>query len=94
MLDKYFSSFGSASIAQIKKYKSLVETVKNFSFTLTSAKKKPMMTLEEQEFFKTYKETNNEVVAINVIVFLVRSGCIQALPNAGSVAVNHIESEI
>lgn len=53
-----------------------------------------MMTYEEQEFFKTYKETNNEVVAINVIVFLIKTGCIQTFPSQGSVQVNHIESEI
>lgn len=87
VLDKYFGSFYTAKHDQNKKYKSLVQTIAN----LSSTKK---MTQEEQEFFKTNAESKKQVVAINVILFLIKSGCIQISENVGQVLVNHVESEI
>jgi hypothetical protein len=95
-LDKYFASYSDAKIFDIKKIKSLIETIKNFSNNIIksmNAVKKTNHTYTPEDLYfsaQVYKEKNHdEIIAVNVYVFLVGSGCVETNPAAGSLLVEH-----
>ena len=93
----YMSSYERANIEQIKKIKSLVQTIKNFSaniFKSILALKKAnqiSFSAEELAFAKTkYRPAaHDEIVAVNAYVFLVGTGCLEVQPSTGSLHVIH-----
>jgi hypothetical protein len=92
----YMASYERANIEQIKKIKSLIQTIKNFSaniFKSILALKKANQistSAEELTFAKTkYKPAHDEIVAVNAYVFLVGKGCLEVQPNTGSLHVIH-----
>lgn len=95
-MDKYFVSFSDAKIFDIKKIKSLIETIKNFSNniirSMNATKKNNISYTPDDLFFSSqvYKEKlHDEIVAVNVYVFLVGTGCVETNPGAGSLLVEH-----
>ena len=96
VLDKCFISYFDAKISEIKKIKSLIETIKNFSNniikSMNSVKKVNQSYSQEDLYFssKIYQEKcHDEIIAVNVYVFLIGSGCVETNPAAGSLLVEH-----
>jgi len=97
VLDKYFLSYSDAKIFEIKKIKSLIETIKNFSNniikSMNAIKKNSNSHHDPEDLFfssQIYKEKHHdEIIAVNVYVFLVGSGCVETNPSAGSLFVIH-----
>ena len=91
----YMGSFVRANIEQIKKIKSLIQSIKNFSAnifkSMISLKKQTQVyTPDEIQFAKEqYSAQHDEIVAVNVYVFLVGTGCVKVEPNTGSLHLNH-----
>ena len=101
MLDRCFTSYLDAKISDIKKIKSLIDTIKNFSNTIiksmNSTKKTNQQYSQDDLYFssKIYQEKHHdEIIAVNVYVFLVGSGCVETNPAAGSLLVEHRLPEI
>jgi hypothetical protein len=79
----YMASFTRANIEQIKKIKSLIQSIKNFSANIFKSiisikKQTTLYAPEEIAFAKDGDHTqDDEIVAVNVYVFLVGTGCIE-----------------
>jgi hypothetical protein len=77
-LEVFFSSFKKANISNIKKGNKLISTLVNFSCNAWQKKysKKKNMHASELKFFEEVYAKNkaiyDEIVAINMLVFLVR----------------------
>lgn len=73
----------------------MIQSIKNFSAnifkSMISLKKQSILyTADEIQFAKdTYQSQHDEIVAVNVYVFLVGAGCVEVLPNTGSLNLNH-----
>jgi hypothetical protein len=78
-LEVYFLSFHKANISNIKKGKSLIQTIANFSGNLITKKKsktkKNLIASETRFLDEVYKKPyHDEIVAMNILIFLIKCG--------------------
>lgn len=73
----------------------MIQAIKNFSAnifkSIVAIKKASAAYSQEEMTFarEKYSAAHDEIVAVNVYVFLVGSGCIEVQPNTGSLHLNH-----
>lgn len=72
----FFSSFKKANLVNIKKGKSLLQTISNFSMNRIQQhktdKKQKQMTELEKNFFNHYQKQSDDVVAVNTFLYLIK----------------------
>ena len=85
VLITFFQSFKKANLMNIKKAKSLLQTISNFSMNRIqqhkTEKKQKLMTDAERNFFNNYMKTFDDIVAVNTFIYLLKEKYIQLKVN-------------